>query len=76
MSRRIDEKVSLSFIRQVMEKVGRAEVEIEDVDRLRAKMETGVRIQQQIDRLLEGASDLSVESVVEEVRMSGTCQCR
>ena len=69
MSCRIDGKVSLSALQSVMEKVRRAEVEIDDAERLQRKLETGIRIQEQIDHLLEGTSDVSVESVVAEVRV-------
>lgn len=68
---RVDEKVSLCTMQRVMEKVRRAEVEIEDAARLQTKLETGMRIQGQIDRLLEGTSDTSIENVLAEVRMRG-----
>ena len=54
-----------------MEKVRRAEVEIEDGTKLQAKLEMGMRIQEQIDRLLDGTSDVSVASVIAEVGVDG-----
>ena len=71
MSRRVDEKVSLRTLQKVMEKVRRAEVEIEDGTKLQAKLEMGMRIQEQIDRLLDGTSDASVASVIAEVGVDG-----
>lgn len=71
VSRRVDEKVSLRTLQKVMEKVRRAEVEIEDGTKLQAKLEMGMRIQEQIDRLLDGTSDASVASVIAEVGVDG-----